>query len=237
MGINTTYRTEEAEIMDDFLLEGEELRDALDKIAAINTLLGGNKLTLKGVKRLLEKTDTQKVITIADIGCGNGDMLRLLTDYARKRNIQLELTGIDANQFTADYAAKLSQDYPNIQYLCLDIFEKEFEQLQYDILLCTLTLHHFKDNDIVTIMKRFYENAATGIIINDLHRSKTAYRLFQAISWLFRLNRMSTEDGLVSILRGFKKHDLEQYSKQLGFKNYSITWRWAFRYEWIITKL
>jgi hypothetical protein len=34
--------------MDDFQLEGDELRDALDKIAKINQLLGGNKLTLLG---------------------------------------------------------------------------------------------------------------------------------------------------------------------------------------------
>ena len=40
MSINTTYRTEESEIMDDFTLEGEELKDALDKIAKINQLLG-----------------------------------------------------------------------------------------------------------------------------------------------------------------------------------------------------
>jgi heme/copper-type cytochrome/quinol oxidase subunit 2 len=45
---------------------------------------------------------------------------------------------------------------------------------------------------------------------------------------------MSKEDGLVSILRGFKKPELEQYSKKLDFKNYSIQWKWAFRYQWII---
>lgn len=234
MGIDTTYRTEEAEIMDDFSLEGEELRDALDKIAVINTLLGGNKLTLKAVKGFLAKIDATKVITIADVGCGNGDMLRLLANYAKKRNIKLELTGIDANRFTVDYAAMLSGNYSNIEYLCLDIFEEEFTRLHYDIILCTLTLHHFKDNDIVKIVQRFYDNVSTGIIINDLHRSKTAYRLFSIISWLFGLNRMSTEDGLISILRGFKKHDLEAFSKQLGLKKYSIAWRWAFRYEWII---
>jgi hypothetical protein len=50
MALNTTYRTNESEIMDDFQLEGDELRDALDKIAKINQLLGGNKLTLLGVK-------------------------------------------------------------------------------------------------------------------------------------------------------------------------------------------
>jgi hypothetical protein len=45
---------------------------------------------------------------------------------------------------------------------------------------------------------------------------------------------MSKEDGLVSILRGFKKKELIAFSKQLQFKNYSIQWKWAFRYQWII---
>lgn len=53
--VPTRYRTTSAEIMDDFTLEGEELRDALDKIAAINQLLGGNKITLDGVNQLIEK--------------------------------------------------------------------------------------------------------------------------------------------------------------------------------------
>ena len=45
---------------------------------------------------------------------------------------------------------------------------------------------------------------------------------------------MSKEDGLVSILRGFKKPELQQFSKILNFKNYTIEWKWAFRYQWII---
>jgi 2-polyprenyl-3-methyl-5-hydroxy-6-metoxy-1,4-benzoquinol methylase len=237
MGIDTKYRAAETETMDDFLLEGEELRDTLDKIAAINTLLGGNKLTLKAVKKLLATMDTQKVITIADIGCGNGDMLRLLANYARKRNIKLVLTGIDANRYTVDYATKLSEDYPEICYLCLDIFDAAFEGLHYDIILCTLTLHHFEDSAVLKIMRQFYDNATIGVIINDLHRSKMAYYLFKAICTLFRLNRMASEDGLISIRKGFKRQDLETFSKQLGFKKYCITWRWAFRYEWIINKI
>ena len=49
MALNTKHRTNELEIMDDFSMEGEVLRDALDKIAKINQLLGGNQLTLQGV--------------------------------------------------------------------------------------------------------------------------------------------------------------------------------------------
>ena len=234
--VNTRYRTREAEIMDDFLLEGEELRDALDKIASINRLLGGNKITLHGVEKLLRTENGNKAFTIADIGCGNGDMLRALADYAKKERLDFRLVGIDANKFTVDYARQLSTEYPNISYRCLDIFSEEFRSMYYDVALCTLTLHHFDDEGIMDIMNVFYKNASVGIVINDLHRSKAAYRLFGLICKVFGLNRMSREDGLTSILRGFKKQELKDFSEKLGFKHYEVAWRWAFRYEWIIYK-
>lgn len=222
--------------MDDFFLQGKELQDALDKIAHINQLLGGNKLTLHGIKKLLKKSDTSKTITIADIGCGNGDMLRMMADYGRKNNLDFKLIGIDANAFTINYAKSLSAEYPNIEYLCVDIFSDNFDFIKYDIVLCTLTLHHFSNEQILNIITTFNNNAGIGIVINDLHRSKLAYRLFALICVVFNLNRMSREDGLVSILRGFKKKELEDFSKKLNLKNYTINWKWAFRYQWIIAK-
>jgi hypothetical protein len=100
--------------------------------------------------------------------------------------------------------------------------------------LCTLTLHHFKDPQLLELIGYFERQAKLGLVINDLHRSALAYYLFQAICFIFRLNDMSREDGLVSILRGFKKRDLQSYSKQLNFKDYSVQWKWAFRYQWIV---
>ena len=236
MAVSTQYRTLAPEIMDDFSLEGEELQAALDQIARINQLLGGNKLTLHGIKQLLKKIDSSKTIKIADIGCGNGDMLRMLAKFAKKNNLKFKLIGIDANAFTIKYAQNLSKEYSNIQYYCEDIFSPEFESLKYDIVLCTLTLHHFTNVEILNIITIFNKNVEVGIIINDLHRSKLAYRLFELICVLFSLTKMSREDGLVSILRGFKKNELEEFSKKLNLKNYTINWKWAFRYQWIITK-
>jgi 2-polyprenyl-3-methyl-5-hydroxy-6-metoxy-1,4-benzoquinol methylase len=233
MPINTKYRTEEEEIMDDFSLEGEELRDALDKIASINQLLGGNQLTLQGVKKLINSGDE---VTIVDVGCGNGDMLRALAKFGIKKKIKFNLIGIDANAFTIDYAIKLSKEYPNISYKCEDIFSKVFSQLEYDIMLCTLTLHHFKNEQINYLIELFSKQARIGIVINDLHRNIIAYRAFQVLCFIFRLNRMSREDGLVSILRGFKKQELINFSKINKLENYTINWKWAFRYQWIIKK-
>lgn len=231
MTINTKYRTEEEEIMDDFSLKGEELRDALDKIATINQFLGGNQLTLQGVKKII---NAKEEITIVDVGCGNGDMLRALADYGNKNNLKFNLIGIDANAFTVDYAIKLSKEYSNISYKCEDIFSEAFTQLKYDIVLCTLTLHHFKNSEIDYLIQLFSKQARLGIVINDLHRHSIAYRAFQVICFIFRLNKMSRQDGLVSILRGFKKQELIDFSERNNLKNYTIHWKWAFRYQWII---
>lgn len=236
MTLNTKYRTDKLETMDDFSMEGEVLRDALDKIAKINHLLGGNKLTLRGIRKLIASLPNSRRITIVDVGCGNGDMLRTIADFGLKNDLKFKLIGIDANAFTINHARKLSDSYLNITYKCEDIFDKPFTELKYDIVLCTLTLHHFKEEEILKLMTVFYSNADIGIVINDLQRSAIAYRLFQLLCFVFRLNEMSREDGLTSILRGFKKEDLIRFSEKLNFKKYTIQWKWAFRYEWIIKK-
>jgi len=235
--INTKYRSSKAEIMDDFDLKGEVLHDALHKIARINQLLGGNKLTLQGVKNLLASVDRSEEITIVDLGCGNGDMLRILADFGSKNNYRFNLIGVDANTFTIDHARKLSSNYSNINYVAKDIFQLNVADMNCDIVLLTLTLHHFKDNEIIDLLTESHKNATIGIVINDLHRSPIAYRLFQGLCFVFRLNSVSREDGLTSILRGFKKRELIPLSEKLNFKNYKIEWKWAFRYQWIISKI
>ena len=236
MFLNTKFRTNKEEQLDVFSLKGEALRDALDNIAKINQLLGGNLLTLRGVQKLIRNFSKKETITKLDVGCGNGDMLRKLADYGYKKNINFKLIGIDANKFTTNHAKELSENYSNISFLCLDIFEDAFREIQYDIVLCTLTLHHFKDYQIIYLLNIFYSNSKIGIVINDLHRNSIAYRLFQVICFIFSLNDLSKNDGLISILRGFKKEELVDFSNELKFENYEINWKWAFRYEWIISK-
>ncbi|QBN17629.1 methyltransferase domain-containing protein [Flavobacterium nackdongense] len=237
MSIHTKYRSNEPELMDDFAMQGEILREALDKIAKINQLLGGNQLTLNGVQKLIQKSPKATPITIVDVGCGNGDMLRRLADYGLENQLHFNLIGIDANDFTINHAQQLSEEYSNIRYRCEDIFDKAFADLKYDIVLCTLTLHHFKEDEILKLMTLLNTNSRIGIVINDLHRSALAYRLFQVLCFVFRLNSMSRADGLVSILRGFKKEDLVRFSKKLNLTHYKIQWKWAFRYQWIIEKV
>lgn len=236
--LNTKNRSTYPEIMDDFDLKDEELLAALDKIGKINQLLGGNRITKDGVEKLLEKSRSAGLITILDVGCGNGGMLRLLADFAIRRGLEVALIGLDANSYTVAYAEALSKEYPNISYCCRDVFDPSFPKLldewKCDIVLCTLTLHHFDDRQIESLLSMFYANAKLGFVINDLHRSAITYRLFQLICSLFQLKGMTRKDGLISILRGFKRGELIGFSQRLQFRKYEIRWRWAFRFQWIV---
>ena len=234
MSINTKFRTNDPEIMDDFEMEGEILKEALDKIAKINQLLGGNKLTLQGVELLLAGIDKNQEITIVDVGCGNGDMLRKLADFGNQNGYNFNLIGVDANEYTINYATKLSSNYSNIKFEFFNIFDKQFNEIKCDITLCTLTLHHFNNSEIEYLLNAFYTNSKIGIVINDLHRNIVSYRLFQLLCLVFNLNTMSKQDGLTSILRGFKKQELVNFSEKMKFRNDTIHWKWAFRYQWII---
>lgn len=230
--VSTKYRSEEEEIMDDLDYNGPILHDALDKLAKINQWLGGNKVTINGLKKALRNHSKKEVITIIDLGCGGGDILREVSRFGKKNDYQFQLIGIDANQHTVDYARTLSRAYENIEFKAIDIFSEEFKALNYDLVLTTLFLHHFKNDELVSFLKPVLENAKLGIVVNDLHRHKLAYYLFKLLCTTIK-NKTIVEDGLTSVLRGFKRQELEDISQQLQ-TNYQIQWKWAFRFQWIL---
>ena len=98
--------------------------------------------------------------------------------------------------------------------------------------MATLFLHHFKEHEIVRLLNSLRQRVTLGIVVNDLHRHQAAYYLFKMLG-IFMKNKMIKEDGLTSILRGFKKGELEKISLQLKATSH-ISWKWAFRYQWII---
>ena len=85
-------------------------------------------------------------------------------------------------------------------------------------------------------MKIFTKKAGLGVVINDLQRSKTAYYLFKAFCKAFGISEINRKDGLTSILRSFKKEDLEGFGKDLQVSRQEIKEKWAFRYQWILYK-
>lgn len=234
--IDTSRRTNRSEIMDDFDLQGDELRRTLKDLENINSWLGGNQITIDGIVKLLENQSKSRKIRIADIGCGNGAMLRKIAQWGKTKAYSFDLIGIDANTHAIEIAEELSADFENVHFEKLNIFSDAFKNMEFDMILCTLTLHHFKDKQIIDLLNKLYQQARLGVVINDLHRNSSAYILFQAFCAVFVNNEIARKDGLTSILRGFKKNDIKSFAENIPAGNHKISWKWAFRYQWIIKK-
>lgn len=227
-------RTDKAEIMDDFELKGHDLEVVLRDLNNVNKRLGGYKITISGIKKLLPQHT--KTLTIADVGCGSGENLRQIAKWAKRNAIQVELYGIDANLNSINLAKSFSNGFENIHFIQQNVFDKDFNQHQFDVICLSLTLHHFKDKDIHKLLPILYQNVNLGVVINDLHRHWLAYVLFQLYSSLLMKSKIAKHDGKVSILRGFSRNDLEKFSTIVKPKNLHLEWRWAFRYLCIFQK-
>lgn len=222
--------------MDDLDLKGVELKKVLQDLDKVNRWLGGNKITIDGIKILLKNAIFDSPLRIIDVGCGNGSLLKEVAEFGHRRGIKMELTGIDLNPNSVEIARENTADYPEIKFEALDVFSEAFSGKKVDIILCTLTLHHFKDDEIKALLKVFVQVCQIGVVINDLQRTKAAYYLFQGFSRAFNLSKINRKDGLTSILRSFKKEDFEEFSRELPVTNQILSWKWAFRYQWILIK-
>lgn len=234
--VDTKYRTGEEEIMDDFSLRGDALKRTLKDLDKINRWLGGTSITMDGIQEILAGADVKGQVRIVDVGCGNGSMLREIARFGRKKDLMMDLVGIDANPFAIEIAREEAKRFPEISFEHMDVFSEAFDQVHGDIILCTLTLHHFKDEEIQCLLQSVAERTAMGIVINDLQRSRMAYYLFQLFCRVFIDNELARKDGLTSIRRSFRKKDLEAYCRNLELGSRRIRWKWAFRYQCVLTK-
>tara|TARA_B110000503_G_scaffold142407_1_gene239104 strand:+ start:7598 stop:8308 length:711 start_codon:yes stop_codon:yes gene_type:complete len=232
--ISTKKRTDKEELMDNFSIGGDLLRDTLDKLENINRWLGGNLMTVKTLKKVLKNHPKEQELTIADIGCGHGDILRDVAKFGRKNGYNMKLIGMDANPTAIAYANELSVEFSELSFMTEDVFSEAFKDRRFDVVLATLFLHHFKEDPLVSFLGNTLKQTKIAIVVNDLHRHKLAYYLFMLLS-VFIKNNMIIEDGLTSVLRGFKRKELVKISQRIQVKS-QISWKWAFRFQWIIQK-
>lgn len=226
-------RAYEEELMDDLDAGGEIIDQTLRELETINRLLGGNQVTINGLQKLLQNHDHTKPIVIADLGCGGGDIMILVAKWARKKGYQVELKGYDANPNIIDYARKNCIDYSEISFYAEDIFSDEFKTNHFDIVICTLFTHHFKDDQLISIFNQFKEQAKIGVVINDLHRHWFAYYSIKLLTQLFSKSPMVQYDGPLSVRRAFRKGELEKIMAAADISKFSLKWMWAFRWQLI----
>ncbi len=227
-------RSDAPEIMDDLNFDDPVIFQTLKEIDIINRYLGGNRITLDALNKVLRQVNSYQAITIGDLGCGSGDSLRQISGFLQHRNHTAKLIGLDANPHIIRYAKENTPDSMLIEYKTVNILAAEFSKSRFDIATATLFFHHFTDQQLVSILKTLRQQVRVAIIINDLHRHWLAYYSIKWLTGVFSRSYMVQYDACLSVLRAFNKKELERIIKAAGFTSYSIEWKWAFRFQIIL---
>lgn len=224
-------RSEEKELMDDLECSGDVLTQTLKELRIINKLLGGNHVTISGLNHLMGTSKSQR-FTIADLGCGGGDMAFHIQKWAINKGIEIQLTGIDANPNIISMAReKAANENTTVEFIVGNVFEPDFIPEPVDIQTCTLFTHHFTSEELVQIFSNLRNKTNLGFVINDLHRHSLAYYSIKWLTGLFSKSKMVKNDAPLSVLRSFKRDDWELILQASGIKKFKISWHWAFRWQ------
>ncbi|WP_162344098.1 methyltransferase domain-containing protein [Cyclobacterium salsum] len=219
------------ELMDDLHCSGRELEQTLRELKTINRLLGGNKVTTSGIRELVGK-NVGRPYSVADLGCGGGDMTLVMKDWSIRNGYALRIIGIDANPNIISLAkGNVQLNYPDIEFRQGNVFDADYLTEEVDIQTCTLFMHHFTDEELVRMLINLRKRTRIGLVINDLHRHFLAYHGIKWLTAAFSRSQMVKNDAPLSVLRAFSRGDWERLLSAAGIEKYKISWHWAFRWQ------
>jgi 2-polyprenyl-3-methyl-5-hydroxy-6-metoxy-1,4-benzoquinol methylase len=224
--VNFRHRSYESELLDRPDIPFEDIRRNMQELNFINTWLGGHDITLAGLQTLVHPP---KPLTICEIGCGGGDNLAAIGRWCQKNNIPVSFIGVDINPFCIEVAAKRLPQ--GTKLITSDYKEALFDQPP-DIIFSSLFCHHFTDREMVKQLQWMQAHARLGFFINDLHRHSAAYYSIKVLTKLFSKSYLVKHDAPLSVARGFTKKEWIQLFNLAGISNFSIQWKWAFR--WLV---
>ena len=225
-------RSYKKELLDRNDIPFKDIKRNMQELDFINRKLGGHDITLDGIVALIQETPIlNRQLKIVEIGCGGGDNLRAIKQWAQHIKLPVALLGIDINGECIAYASSQPRNN-DIQFIHSDYSLTSFAT-KPDIVFSSLFCHHFTDDRLVEQLKWMYEKSAVGFFINDLHRHPLAYYSIKALTGIFSRSYLVKNDAPLSVQRGFKKEDWQRLFSLAGIDNYTCTWRWAFR--WLVT--
>ncbi len=229
-----THRTLKKELLDGEGIPFADIRQNMQELNTINHYLGGHAVTLQGCENLLKNIPLNETITIVEIGCGGGDNLRVIKRWAERNKVSINLVGIDINE-ECIFFAKQQIANGHIEFICSDYRNVIFERTPH-ILFTSLFCHHFTDNELTSMLSWLYQNSVIGFFINDLHRHPLAYYSIKLITKAFSKSYLVKNDAPLSVQRSFIKKDWTELLQKSSIKDYSLEWKWAFRWLIVVKK-
>lgn len=202
-----------------------ELERDLERLRQLNRWFGSYRLVSSFMRRWITSTTADSSggepgmqIRIADLATGSGDIPRLIVDHARKIGAHVAIDAIDRQPATLEIAGKLSVGYPEIFYREANILEWDPEP--YDIVLCTLALHHFSDEDAVKLLRRCRELSTRFVLVSDLRRGfLLRFGVHVLTASIFR-EPMTRFDARLSAERAFSFSEMHDLAVRAGWINF-----------------
>jgi 2-polyprenyl-3-methyl-5-hydroxy-6-metoxy-1,4-benzoquinol methylase len=193
-----------------------ELERDLERIRQLNRWFGSYGLVLGFIRRWIRPGDKLRIV---DMATGSGDIPRLIVDYARQVNAKVEIDALDWQPATLEIAAKLSVNYPEISYREANILEWNSVEA-YDIVLCSLALHHFSNQDAVRILHRCLEVSNRFVLVSDLRRSFLLIAGIYILTALIFREPMTRYDARLSVLRAFSFSEMRDLARDAGWRSF-----------------
>ncbi len=205
----------EPELMDRPQPVTPELASDLQNLRTLNRYFGSYRLIEHFLQRWIQPRGRLRIL---DLATGSGDIPRLMVDYARNAGADATVHAVDQQPSTLEIARSLSRDYPEIEFFESDVLS--FGDGGYDIVLCSLALHHFDEEVAVQLLRRCRELSCRYVLVSDLRRGLLATVGVYLLTALIFREPMTRIDARLSAERAFSFREFRSLAERAGWKNF-----------------
>jgi len=221
-------RSYEPEHLDKGDYTPQEYEGCMAELRRINRLLGDASALRHSLLVEIEREGLER-FSVLDVGAGSGELLRITAAWAQKTGRDALLVGLELNARSAEAIVEESHEFTSIHSVRGDALQLPYSDNCFDYAICSLFTHHFKDEQVVAILRELSRVARRKIFVIDLHRHPLAYYLYTSVGHLFLHNRLIREDGALSILRSFRPRELNRLASRAHLANVNVQRRFPFR--------
>lgn len=174
-------------------------------------------------------------LRILDVACGGGHVAVALAKRMERDGIVGEVVGCDLSPVATDYATALAAraQVRHTRFVQLDVLQDPWPQ-GFDVVHCSLFLHHLSDSDAVTLLRRMAE-AGRVVVVSDLRRTRLGRVFVWAGCRLLTRSAVAREDGLRSVASAFTADEALALARAAGLETATVHHTWPQRYvlTWI----
>lgn len=231
---NFTYRSLQTEWLDGNDIKPGELRPFLSDLARLNSAMLGHRPVLAWLRRLTAHAAHDGPLTLLDVGCGYGDLLRAIRHWARNRGFTLKLMGLDVQDATVAIAREATVVGDEIEYFRADVFAYRAPE-RVDFVVSSLLAHHLSDAQIVDLLRWIERTARKSWLICDLQRHWVPYFFIGLVGRLTSLDRKMIKDGQTSVARSLTRAEWEQRIASAGITRHTVELH-SFLYRLVVAR-